>query len=276
MDEYYMNEYQYLKKNELKTKIINNEDYKDIIKFIIINQIDINSFIKVKNNFYAPLIYIVMHSNNIKLFKWLFKQTNINLNIKYDKDNNEYIPNYLITCNEKMFKYIKNISEIKPIDIIYCLKKGLYNKLKLFDKNCLFLFKNINDKILPMNIEFDILKELLDQIYILCMIKNNKDTINELINNYIKIYDIIYDYINILNTNENNITFIQLCIDWYLLDIVKLFIPKLKKTDRDLLKIKFYKDYDNETTAVYRQLYNDYNYYYIAILINNPIDERAL
>ena len=289
MDEsYYTNDLNYSKLCKLKELIIcKNTEYKEIIKYIINNKININSYIKIKDNFYAPLFYLIIHAENqLKLFKWIHSLNKINYNLKYDYFINDiydnYIPHYLTTCKSIYLKYLfKNEeinNELKKEDIIFLLKNANIDRIKLLNIDIKEFL--INDKKNSNNdniyIEFIILEHLIyKNITYICATNNNKKNIDFILNKYLELFKYIDIDPYIIN-KQTNISFIQTCIDWYLLNIIEYLKNKLNNNNiNKSLNITFYKDINEEKSAIYRQLYNDYNYYNICKLLNFNIDERV-
>lgn len=271
--DYYINQPNYNKLKELSLLINNNNDYKIIAQFIIKNKIDINSYLNVSKYMYAPLYYVVLHTPNIKLFKWLIKN-NVDLNLKLDINLEEYNrlkeikdkspinlninlylpPNILFTCNSIYIKLLQKINnknkflnDFNITDIEYLLKTANINRL--YELNI-----NIDNYINNNNIfEFIIIDELIDKLKFICIFKNDKKNIDETISKYLNVF-------KLLKSNEkNNINLIQYAVDWYLVEIYKFLIIN---TTCDLNKIKlvYHKNLNDIQTATFRQLFNDYNY----------------
>jgi hypothetical protein len=123
-------------------------------------------------------------------------------------------------------------------------------------------------EIIQSNDFFDeLLQELMNKIELICLSKNTKTAIDNLIQQYLEVFKLF---------NKFDTKMLQSLVNNYLLDIINYVIqsdPTLAINNK--IKIIYHKDLDNLKMAIFRQLYNDYNYYTICKLLNSIIDPRA-
>jgi hypothetical protein len=257
LDEYYNKNKNTCKLNELIKK---NTPVKELVAFMKINKIKLDSYIKTGMNVYSPLFHILSmypYDRYNKLFHKII--SSVDINTPTDKlDDCDFIPNILIICNEEYESYyIHKLSELTHDDIKYAYDHGLYNKicaLKLIPK---------------MNISvFDVIDNLINKLKMICITANELVMIEEQLTNYIKCFKILISN-NLINYDERreiiikkkiyNENILQLCADWYLWKIAELFITK---KNNDNIKLVHHRLMDTTQTAYFRQLFNDYNYYH--------------
>lgn len=241
---------------------IKNLSYKDIVKYYINNKININEYIKFSEYIYVPLYYFLIHINNqeiYKFIKWLikYKHNDINFDLEIDIIAGPKIPHYLITCKTEYVvlfnKFVKD-EEMKAI-YKYLVINGLYerfNEIKFGpQKNELYL-----DELIIC---------LLSKINIMSL-SGNGDKLNELFDNYIKIFNTFGD---------PGAKLFDLSIQWYLVPFVKYFVKSNLINDINPPRIKYYADYPIEICVNFRLLFNDRNYAELCNLFNIEIDQRA-
>jgi len=215
-DDYYKSKSDYKILMKLKEYILTNKQYKDIIKFLIKHKINVNSYVNISPVIYAPLFYLVIHTKNdeyIKLFEWLL-QKGINLDLKLDINNKQlYIPNLYCTCNSIYLKYL-DTSNISKQDIKYLLIHA--NLIRLADLN---IDKIVLSEIIQSNNFFEeLLQELMNKIELICLSKNTKTAIDNLILQYLEVFKLF---------NKFDTKMLQSLVNNYLLDIINYVIKSV-------------------------------------------------
>lgn len=250
---YYESQPDFLYKDELKNMIIRKESINDIIKYLNEKNLSIRSYLKIKNNVYAPLSYLISHYKEYyKLFLFLLKN-NVNITDKIDIINNEkiFIPSILITCDEVYIKHYIKMIDITIEDINYAISNQLLKRLKILNIDIKY-FLNISNIKESLNNHIILLKKI-------CITYNVNYLIEEEKNKYINFLIEILKYETVKFDNE----FIQICYDWYIYYVLKI-INNNNNTNNIINKEKFelkhYETMEKEKVAFFRQLFNDFTY----------------
>lgn len=286
-DNYYIKLPNYYILKEL-CKYINDEKYtsRDLIAYVRLNKICINSYVKISDSTYAPLIYPAsIAKKNIKFFRWLIKnKAKTNLQLDYISRLHENIgtlmpPDIEFVCNLENISLLKQNLNINIRNIEYCMMRGdikRINALELSDVCCKHIKNN-------PSFAFNILESLIQKITVLCTTPGlNKSTeIDKVIDKYALLFRIISNFVqpSLLHL-ESNISLINLCINWYLFKIIKeLHWRGTSKSigigSNGINQPVFYEDMNKEVVAIYRQIYNEYYYYNTCITLNLWVDPRV-
>ena len=152
-DNYYVNKPEYYSLKELNNMIMNqttNITNQEIIDYIIIKNINVNSYIKLSRGIYAPIIYVVsINKNNTALFEWMLNNK-AKFWLPLDLENTAtYIPeieyvcdisyiNILLTIKKTMLTKISKMPKQNKCNIEHCLKTGDIARIILLDdiNNC--------------------------------------------------------------------------------------------------------------------------------------------
>lgn len=274
-DEYYSRLPGYINLKELGI-MINSAEYKsdDIIEYIKLHKIGINSYIKISMQTYAPLIYSVsIAKKNAKLFKWLEKngaRVDLQLDCSNISDGTPSDPDIEYICRKEYLSYpcLKNKCSNSIINIEYILCRGDIKRIHILG-NIDVILKHVKNN---PSIIFNILNTLIQKITVLCGTPkyNHSSKIDKCINKYAELYKLLASVIQVDYIYEHK-TFMQLCCDWYLYPIIKV-IPR----SREMHSPIFYEDLNKEVVAIYRQIYNEFFYYNTCVSLNAKVDYRLV
>jgi len=269
--------YELKKLNELLRT--NGSTSEQLIDFMQEHQLDPNSYIEFESGIFVPIIYQVsLTPNHIKFFAWLLKH---GANAKKQPDVKESILGYniLFVCYDKYLKTLIEKCHVvlsKDNNVLFpqIRKKICYgniSRIKLLLKYNVITEDRIkqainDDKLLG----YKVINVLLDRIKLVCVTHNKKDEIDKLLNKYAEIIEYIKpDPLQ----QQNSITLIQYCINFYLHPIISVL--NLTHVDLTTLSIMYHSDLDPKLVAVLRQLYNDRRYVQTCDLISIQPDNRA-
>lgn len=273
-DDYYVFQKDYYVLKKLSEMFhIPDLDYKIIIKYIISNNIDVNSYIYYKKDVYVPIIYkcsLTPSINHQKCFKWLLDHgANPYLIPDAEKENRV---NILFVCNEIYIPSLNRKNDIKndiiskiDIDIDNVLNKLRYGNLRrliILNKygyidTIISYKKYIDDKFY-----FEMIDIMITRINLICKTSNDGDMITKVIDKYVEIYRLLDPDPNI---KYNNTSLLQYIINFYLVKLAKLLITRYS-TKEDII-LKYHTEFDPLVVAVLRHLYNDRNFYELSNLI---------
>jgi|688.fasta_scaffold201856_2 hypothetical protein len=269
-DAYYMNLPNYYLLKEL-CGFINDPKYSssDIIDFIKLNKISINSYVKISEHTYAPLIYPVsITEKNAKLFRWLIKNK-AKLDLQLDSISAEVPPDIEFVC------YIDHISILKPninlniVNLEYCMKRADVSRINLLELSdvCRKHVKNNSAFV------FNILETLIQKISMLCTSPglSHAKNVDKAIYKYAQMFAMLQDVFSCnIGHPESGVSFIDLCITWYLFPIIKEL-----RGYTEFMQPIFYEDMNKEVVAIYRQIYNEHFYYNTCIALRVYVDPRV-
>jgi hypothetical protein len=255
---------------------------KEIIKYVIQHNINMNEYVDFTNYVHVPLYIYIFHIDNIELvkaMKYLILEHKIMINYDLKIDNiGPPIPHFLITCNAKYIKYIKyNECAHWPKLIeelyVYMFINGLIDRYHILAKYIDFnnLSGNISGPII-----YEMLISLLSKIQIICLAPDT-NKMEKLFNNYIEIFKIykINPFVNNICLSNTKEDLYQICLNWYLVPFIKYFQENGTGAPEGARDLYYYKDFNIQVCAFFRQLFNDRNYSELCNLLNKEIDIRA-
>ena len=273
-EEYYVFQPNYYQLKTLSEMMNDRKiSFKDIIRFIVRNKIDLNSYIKLGNDhkIFVPLIYACSLTPHLeKVFIYLLKNKADPTKIP-DADD-DATDDLLFVCHEKYFKtLIKNGCTVDPKRKSRQIRKkiqyGNYKRLMLLLKHNL-----INEKDIAVSVDekiyIDCVKVLIDRIYLICGTTNMKADVDTMISKYVTVFLFIQKYSSNVHRNTE---LTEILKNNYLFELLEL--PFIIKTD--VTAPKYHEDMDDKIVAMLRQLYNDYRYTRTCQILNLKADTRA-
>lgn len=278
-DMYYMNLPNYYLLREL-CNFMKDDKYSsnDLIEFIRLNKIGINSYVKISEHTYAPIIYPASISRkHTKLFRWLIKNKAKPM-LQLDHQGHENVPPDIeFICNLDNLALLKSIPNvgagininINIINLEYCMKRADSRRVILLDLQdvCRKHIKNNPTFI------FDILETLIQKISMLCTSPGlcHAKNIDKAIDKYVQIFAMLQGVFSCnVKHPESGMSFIDLCITWYLFPIIKEL-----RSYTEFMQPIFYEDMNKEVVAVYRQIYNEHFYYNTCMALRVYVDPRV-
>ena len=262
-----------------------NTESNTLIDYVSEHKIDPNCYLELNEHTFVPLIYQVsLTPKHTEFFKWLVSQ-GANPKKLPDSDPGYPVEHILFAAHPKYLKFLTNTLNITvprdqtSLDLLIQkkLKFGNLKRLKLLIKQRVLSANDLQRAISPNrgDLAFDAVEIMLDRINLICRTHNDKDEIDEILEKYTKIFELLRPS---PLAQKNQITLIQYCTNFYLHPIIGSILKPLTADQRTKavvgVEIKYHRELDERLVALLRQLYNDRRYVETCDLIGvSPVAE---
>lgn len=283
LDDYYVqhNDYEKLKilAEKLRTPSMTS---KELIDYVINNNIDVNSYITTFNlGIYTTIIFqIVQTTNYHDFYKFLIaKGADICKISDYDEESKFHFQHILFQCHEKYIKLLLSSCSSININLRCQVLKKLYSgnirRLMLLLKFNVLTVKTLSEIFKSeSNIYVEVINVLIDRINLICKTSNIKSEVDKTILKYIDILKFILKFKIDCNVIINDMSIIQYCANFYLYEIIEFFY--FNGNIQKINEIVYHSKMDPKFVASLRQLLNDRRYVCTANILKLPIDYSML
>ena len=253
---------------------------KEVVDYIISNNIDVNSYLTTfQNGHYIPIIYqCSLLPNRVKLFKYLVSK-GAKTRLIADGPHNK-IYDILFSCHDKYLKYLvkHNKTLSKSIDtsrqIRTKLIHGNYRRVFLLNKLSVISEEDITNAMKDHDwLILETIKTMIDRLGLICRTHNVRDEVDHVINKYLVIFGIYIKYLPDLTIPYSAVS---LLVKYYQHKVLALLSASCKLQDLpDDLNPIYHADMNPKNVAVLRLLFNDLNYAKTCDVLEIEPDDRC-
>ena len=240
-----------------------------IIAFIKKYNISVDVQLPLQNvkGTYTSLIYRCMLDKKYQKITKYLRKHGANVNQLPDSDK---ITELFFVCSRHYLNYLKEngcILQLSLNNTIQQIRERLIHGdvKRIYDLQFLnVLGTNVILQALQEDLINDLLVCLLNKVAVICNTTNEKQHIDNVIENYKNTIKFLLN-----NGQSMNDVQIQNVIDMYLVDIVTVIKEHYTEKNWDFVRIIKHKDMNRLKTAYMRQLFNDYNQTCLIELFSN-------
>ena len=255
-------------------------DNRAILKYLKHTELDLNSYIKLRENCYVPLIFYFSRSSEYELVMkyFLHKRSEINFSLQPDCDK----PESLLFVAHSMYlqELIKAGAPIGTTkQITNSLMKKLlsceWKRIRMLEKNSMIKPKITQSIIDKPGLMLKIIKSLRDfMLFRFSASEEELDKTKIVKETMEKLTSTVRFMMSYGQSPSKDV--IQLCIDLYIVELLEL--PKFQKVYKfwksELNPVQYHEHMDSLTVAMLRPLLNDYRYERTCIALSvEPVEE---